>query len=278
MALTEQNHISIAQIVIYVPSLLIAILLAIRHGIGRSSGWLYLIIFSLARLIGPSLQLATISDPTNIRLRIGAAILQNIGLSPLIMVQLSLIGRALGSIRKSTNPLVTEKRVHLIHLLALVGLVLGSIGGSNSGTNFGKTGTYTVSGLTQAGTGLFIAAYVLLVISTILVATQISDVEPGEKRLVLAVGLSLPFILVRLVYSAESVYGHNPSFSQLTGNVNIQLGMAVIMEMIVVAICESIGMTLKKLPKIQAATHPEDGGYQQPSQQTEGDHEMGGYK
>ncbi|KAI1762528.1 hypothetical protein GGR53DRAFT_417523 [Hypoxylon sp. FL1150] len=278
MALTEQNNISIAQIVIFTPSLFLAILLSIRHGFGRSSGWLFLIIFSLARLIGAALQLATISDPTNIGLHIGAITLQNIGLSPLIMVQLALIGRTLGSIRKSTTSLVTEKRVHLIHLVTIVGLILSSIGGSDSGSDFEKTGTYQVSSLTRAGTGLMIAAYILLVIATIVVATQLSAVEPGEKRLVLAVGLSLPFILIRLAYAAEAVYGNNKSFSQLTGDVNIQLGMAVIMEIIVVAICEGIGMTLKKLPKGRAAGPPEADSYQQHWNQTEADHELGGYK
>ncbi|KAI1374588.1 hypothetical protein F4677DRAFT_425520 [Hypoxylon crocopeplum] len=276
MALTERDNISIAQIVIFVPSLCIALWLAIRHGFGRNSGWLYMILFSLARIIGAALQLATISDPTNISLHIGAMTLQSIGLSPLIMVQLALLGRALGSIRRTTTALVTEQRMRLIHLVALVGLILGAVGGSQSGQSVGQTGTYTVSGISQAGIGLMIAAFGLLAISTAVVAMQLSAVETGEKRLVLAVGLSLPFTLIRLAYSAESVFGHNPDFNQLTGNVNIQLGMAVIMEIIVVAIVESIGVTLQKVPKNRADTSAT--GYRQPGQQTMAEHEMGAYK
>ncbi|KAI8957121.1 hypothetical protein F5Y11DRAFT_340783 [Daldinia sp. FL1419] len=249
MALTERDNISIAQIVIYAPSLFIAIWLSIRHGFGRSSGWLYLIIFSLARIIGAAMQLATISDPTNLSLRVGAATLQNIGLSPLVMVLLALIGRACGSIQKSTTSLVTVNRIRLINLLVLVGLVLGSVGGSQSGQSLAETGKYTVSSLSQVGTGLMIAAFILLAISTAVVAMQSSFMEPGEKRLVLAVGISLPFVLVRLAYSAESLYGHNPAFNQVAGDVNLQLGMSVIVEMIVVAIVEGIGMTLHKIPK-----------------------------
>ncbi|KAI0180933.1 hypothetical protein GGR52DRAFT_522259 [Hypoxylon sp. FL1284] len=276
MALTEQNNISIAQIAIYVPSLFIAILLAVRHGFGRGNGWLYLIIFSLARIIGPSLQLATISDPTNVSLHIGALTLQTIGLSPLMMVELAFVGRALGSIRKSTTSLITERRVHLIQLVAVVGLVLAAAGGGNSGSDYSKTGTYTIATLTKVGVGLLIAAYILLVLTTITVATQISAVEPGEKRLVLAVGVSLPFLLVRLAYSAESTYGDNPSFNQLSGDPNIQLGMLVIMEMIIVAISEGVGLTLKQLPKGRASAPPPSSGYHQPWQQDEV--EMGGYK
>ncbi|KAI1464975.1 uncharacterized protein F4812DRAFT_441184 [Daldinia caldariorum] len=264
MALTEQNDISIAEIAIYTPALFVAIWLCIRHGFGRSSGWLYLIIFSLARIIGAAMQLATISDPKSLRLRIGAATLQNIGLSPLMMVQLALIGRAAENIQKSTTCFVTEQRIRFIHLIVLVGLVLGAIGGSQSGQDLADTGKYTVSTLSQAGTGLMIAAYILLALSTALVAVQMPYMEAGSKRLVLAVGLSLPFILVRLAYSAESLYGNNPAFNQVSGDINIQLGMSVIMEMIVVAIVESIGMTLPKITKSPAGQ----------SDQSEADYEM----
>ncbi|KAI4863015.1 hypothetical protein F4820DRAFT_428415 [Hypoxylon rubiginosum] len=278
MTLTEQDNISIAQIVVFVPSLVIATALAIRHGFTRGSAFFYLIAFSLARIIGASFQLATVSDPTNINLHVGAAILQNLGLSPLILVLLSFIGHTLGSIRESATAFVTERRLRLVHILVAVGLVLAAIGGSNSSSSLREGGTYTVSGLTQAGIGLLIAAYILLVLTTIIVATQVSYVRPGEKRLLLAVGLSLPFILVRLAYSAESAYGHNSSFNQISGNPNIQLGMAVIMEMIVVAICEGVGITLRKLPKTQNASSSAAAGYQQPGRHTEEDHELGGYK
>ncbi|KAK6952891.1 hypothetical protein Daesc_005188 [Daldinia eschscholtzii] len=268
MALTEQNNISIAQIVIYIPSLFIAIWLAIRHGFGRNSGWLYLIIFSLARIIGAAMQLATIPDPTNLSLRVGAATLQSVGLSPLIMVQLALLGRAAGSIRKSTATLVNEKRIRLINLLVLVSMILGSIGGSESGHSLAETGKYKVSSLSQAGTGLMIAAFVLLVFSTAFLATQMPYMEAQEKRLVLAVGVSLPFLLVRLAYSAESLYGNNPAFNQVTGDINIQLGMSVIMEMAVVAVVEGVGMTLDKKTKYTAQQSEQ-------SEQSETEYEMG---
>ncbi|OTA91599.1 hypothetical protein M434DRAFT_397116 [Hypoxylon sp. CO27-5] len=280
MALTERDDISIVQIIVYVPTLFLALWLAIRHGFGRNAGWYYLIVFSLARIVGASLQLATISDPTNISLHVGAVTVQTIGLSPLIMVQIALIGRALGSIRKETTSFVTEKRLRLVQVIAVVGLILGIVGGTQSGQDYSKTGKYTISDLSKAGMGLTIAAYVLLVLTTVIVATQQAHIEPGEKRLLLAVSISLPFILVRLIYSVESVFGNNPSFSQLTGDVNIQLGMSVIMEMIVVFIVEGIGMTLKKLPKDKAPpanSSPQQAGYQQSWQQVDSDHEMGGY-
>ncbi|KAI1868389.1 hypothetical protein JX265_007212 [Neoarthrinium moseri] len=258
MALTERNGVSIAEICVYTPALAIAIWLCVRHGFGRSSGWLYLIIFSLARLIGASMQLATISQPQNISLYIGSFTLENVGLSPLILVELGLLSRALTSIRKSVTTFVNERMLRAIQILVLVGLILGSVGGSNAGSNYAVTGVYTASSISQAGLGLMIAGYILTVLAAVQVAVQISHAEPGERRLSLAVGLSLPFVLVRLGYAAESTFGHNSRFNQFTGDVNIQLGMSVIMEMIAIVIIEGFGLTLKKIPKGQQLTTTED--------------------
>lgn len=249
MTFTERNGIAITQIVIFLPSLFIAIWLSRTHGFGRNAGWLYLIFFSLIRIVGAALQLATISDEKNLGLYIGSTTLAGIGLSPLILVQLGLLGRALTSIRKKQQTFLNERQLRLVQLLVVVGLILGAVGGGRAGADFAKTKVYVVPTESKAGIAVTIVAYVILVLSTIIVATQISHAEAGEKRLVLAVGLSLPFILIRLVYAAMSTLANNPSFSSLTGDANIQLGMAVIMEIIVVIIVEAIGLTLKKVPK-----------------------------
>ncbi|KAH8653516.1 hypothetical protein BX600DRAFT_440581 [Xylariales sp. PMI_506] len=247
MALTEQNDIAIAQIAVYSVSLIVAVTLAIRHGFGRSAGWLYLVIFSLLRIVGASLELATISQPGNISLLIGASTVASIGLSPLILVQLGLLGRALTSIRKSTDSFLNEKHMRLVQLLVMVGLILGAVGGSNSGSTYGSTGVYTVSSLSKAGMALMIVGFAILVLATASVASQISHAEPGEKRLALAVGLSLPFLLVRIIYSSIVLFANSPNFSPVKPNVNAQLGMDIIMEMIIVIIVESIGLTLGKM-------------------------------
>src|SRR4051794_5663872 len=99
--LTEINRIEIAEIVVYSPALLIAIFLASRHGFRRNAGWLYLILFSLVRILGAALGLAALHDPTNTGLQTGAATQQTIGLSPLILSALGLLGRVLESIQQS---------------------------------------------------------------------------------------------------------------------------------------------------------------------------------
>ncbi|KAI0022068.1 hypothetical protein F4780DRAFT_735447 [Xylariomycetidae sp. FL0641] len=253
MAFTELNAISTAEMAYYVPAGAVACFLAARHGFRRNSGWIFLVIFSLARIIGSALQLATISQPKNTGLFVGWAILQIIGLSPLMLMQVALLNRALSSIRKSRGAIISPRILRLVQLLILVSLILSTTGGTQSGQNYPTTGVYTQSTLAKAGTTLIIVSYIILVLATAFTALHLSRIEKGERRVVLAMGLSLPLILVRLVYAAVSVFANNPDFNPVTGNPHIILGVAVIEEMIVVAIVEAIGLTLKAVPKEQIA-------------------------
>ncbi|KAK7747126.1 hypothetical protein SLS62_009181 [Diatrype stigma] len=248
VVLTEKSDIAIAEIVYYTPALGIAIWLSIRHGFRRSSGWIYLLIFSLVRIIGGSLQIAaTATTPPNMSLYIGAATLQTIGLTPLMLTLLGLLGRVLESIRRA-DPSLPLSTVHLrlVQLVLTVALVLGSLGGRQAGKNYSATGVYAPTTLSRAGTAITIVAYVLIAAAAAFTALHRAQAEPGEPRLLLAVGLALPLVLVRLMYAAVSTFANSGAFSMLNGDVNVRLGMAVVMEMLVMAVVESIGLTVQK--------------------------------
>lgn len=266
-----RNGVSIAEIAVYVPALIIAIFLAIRHGIGRSSGWVFLIIFTLARIIGPGMQLATISDPHNQALYTGSAILNNVGLSPLEMAALGFLSRLISSISKSHNTVIKPQMIQLVQLIIVVGLILGIVGGINASDAYVKAiktgGSYQPSTLNKAGTALLIVSYVLLIAFTAVTYPSIQHAEPGEKRLFLAVVLSFPFLLVRTIYSALSTYTHDHDFNLLNGSVTVLLCVALIEEFIVVIIFEVMGLTLQKAVKeehVEAATHYQSGDSDMP--------------
>jgi hypothetical protein len=256
--LTLLNKISIAQLVIYTPSLIIAIILSIRHGYTRSSGWIYLTIFSLARILGAALQLATIAHPTDIGLLVGATTLQSIGLSPLILCMLGLLSRVLDSIRRSKDTLITPKHIRLVQVLVIVGLILGVVGGSMMGdviTAAIENGStdYDVPVETKAGLGLMIAGFGILVVASAMSCLQIRAAEEGEKRLLLAIGLAMPFVLVRLVFAGMATFGDDRDFRGFLGTARYPdylLGMAVVMEMAAVGVLEGIGLTLRKVGRM----------------------------
>ncbi|TVY25999.1 hypothetical protein LHYA1_G005025 [Lachnellula hyalina] len=250
MTLTYRNGVSIGEIILYIPALAIAIFLCIKHGFGRSSGWYFLIVLSLARIIGAAMELATISSPKSVSLYTGSAILTNVGFSPLVLAALGLLSRLSDSIRKSYKTIVDARMLRMIELVIFVGLILGIVGGVNAGSNFSKTGHYTPSTLNKVGTALLVVSFGFIIISIIFISFATPHAEQGEHRLFYAVVAALPFLTCRLVYSCYSTFSHNKNFNLITGNTTILLCVALLEELAVVIIFEGVGLTLKKVEHV----------------------------
>ena len=97
----------------------------------------------------------------------------------------------------------------------------------------------------KIGMILYVVCFALMLALLALLATRCDSIERGEKRTLLAVALSSPFILVRLLYALFIWFLNNPKFSMLNGNVTIQLVMSVLEEFVVVIICLVVGLTLR---------------------------------
>ena len=143
--------------------------------------------------------------------------------------------------------------MRLAELLITVGLILSIVGGINAGTDFSKTGVYKTQTLSKVGLALFIAAFGILCAITAVLSQSIRHAEEGEKRILFAVAASLPFLLVRLLYSVLAVFAKEKSFSLFNGNVTILLCVALLEEAVIVAIYEGVGLTLKKVSKDEVA-------------------------
>ena len=258
--ISERDAIAIAEIVFYVPALVIAITLAVRHGFRRSSGWRFLLTFALARLIQSGLQLGTIADPKNTSLYIGVFILLTVAILPLELCTLGLLSRLITNINRVQTTLVTPRHIQLIELVTTVGFILGIVGGYNAGTDYGDTGHYVVSSETKGAIALFIVAFAAILAITVSLIPAVSAAEAGERRILLAVGISLPFLLVRILYSAIETFANPPKFSLLGGSDTVLLCMALLEEAIVVALYEAFGLTLKRIPKRAEGQLAEPGG------------------
>jgi hypothetical protein len=171
----------------------------------------------------------------------------------LMLATLGLLSRLLDSINRSKKTMVTTQMLKLIELLILVGFILGIVGGTEAGDNFSKTGTFVPSALNKAGTSLLVVSFAITVIFAAIVSFDTPHAEEGEHRLFFAIVASIPFMIVRLVYSCLSTFTHNKAFSLTTGNETILLCVALLEELVVVIIYEGVGLTLRKLPKAQAS-------------------------
>lgn len=235
--------ISVAQIVLYTFFLAGAILLSIKHGFLKSSGWRYLIVLALARLIGGSMYLATLSDPTNTSLYIGWLTLNGLGLGPLVLMLMGLLSRVFESINRQGHVFVRPPVLKAVQLLMIAAVVLIIVGGTRSTFGFpnGKLVVhYNI--LSEIGTGLMIAVIAILGFVIGVAFLNQGYVSQGEHRIIFVTAASYPFILVRLAYSCILIFG------QTRGSAYLNLGMSFIPEIIVVIMCQILGFSLDKVP------------------------------
>ncbi len=85
--------IAIAEIGVYIPVFLLTAIVVFRHGFKRQAGWIYLALFCLIRLAGAGFKIAQTHNPTNKTDIEWAAILQSVGLSPLLLASMGLLKR-----------------------------------------------------------------------------------------------------------------------------------------------------------------------------------------
>jgi hypothetical protein len=137
------------------------------------------------------------------------------------------------------------KHFRVLQLLMTVGLIL-SIAGGTSGT-VQPDGTVTVATTSKAGIALYIVAYVGILLVYLVSVRRTYVVPNQERRVPVAIFFALPFVLVRLIYAACSVFLHSHLFNVVTGNVVVSVFMAVIEEFIVVAIYLAVGFLVTKL-------------------------------
>ncbi|KAF4628256.1 hypothetical protein G7Y89_g9902 [Cudoniella acicularis] len=236
--------ISIVQVSFYAPAILGGIFLAFRHGFAKSSGWVLLITFSLLRLVGAVLEIVAISNPTK-QVVTGAMVCTSIGLSPLTLMCLGLMDR----VNHQVGDPIPRKVNIAVNLLGLVALFLGIHGGSQQANSANAADYMDVNNESKIACLMFTGIFIIALLIFLVLIGQLSIVPAGEKRLLLAVGLAAPFLAVRYIYALLADFAQNKNFNSYFGNPTIYLLMAVLAEIGVVVIIESIGFTLRVLRK-----------------------------
>ena len=88
---SPSESLDIAELAIYLPLLFVTLFVVFRHGIHRQSGWIYLVIFCLIRIIGAALGISAERNPSNVSDLEWSAILGSVGISPLLLASLGLL-------------------------------------------------------------------------------------------------------------------------------------------------------------------------------------------
>lgn len=236
------DRIAAAEVAIWSIFLIGGIFLCIRHGFSRSSGWVFLVLLSLARIIGSALRLATVNDPTNQSLYIGWAICSGLGTAMLVTVNIGLMSRLIASVRRSTggNSLVLPTIQRLMKLTMMAAVILFIVGGTQAKwkTEDGGQPAIVYPTLSVVGLSLMLAILIISIFIAVYLLTVLKHIPQGEKRILAAVFAAFPFIIIRLAYSCTLIFGKRSPSAWFS------LGTEVVTEMIAALIIEIMGFTL----------------------------------
>jgi hypothetical protein len=92
--ITYADGVAIYKLIYYVPALLASVFVSYKHGFTKGSGWIYLTIFCLIRIIGAASQLATIDNSNPKTPETIALVTAVLGLSPLLLATLGITARS----------------------------------------------------------------------------------------------------------------------------------------------------------------------------------------
>jgi len=243
MGFDKHGAVSVFELVIYFPAIVVAAIVCSRHGFGRSSGWIYTLILCLVRIIGACCQLATYAK-TSTGLIEAIVIFDSIGISPLLLATLGLLSRCADSTNETTKGFFAAIHFRVLQLLISIGLILCIVGGTSSTSS---DGTYHVQSETKIGVILYVIAFIALCLMAVVTKHKLANAPSSDNKLAWAVLIALPLIAVRLLYSIISVFTHDKHFNLLTGSVIIHVFMAIIEEMLVVILYLAFGWASKVL-------------------------------
>ena len=153
-------------------------------------------------------------------------------------------------------PPIPPRIMRFLNLPVIAALVLAIVGGTNE---FSSSSGDANNGhdLIKAAVLIFLVFLFIMAGIVVLTFKNIRQVVPTEKRLVVAGLASLPFLLVRLIYSVISAFDWKSSdFSFLSTSskaVVIQAILSFLMEVIVVTIYLVTGLLTPAIPRGQAS-------------------------
>ncbi|KAI0761205.1 hypothetical protein BD413DRAFT_592302 [Trametes elegans] len=259
MSLDARGIISIVVIVMYIPILIAGTLLSFRNGFARHAGWIFLVILSIIRLVGAITHILSEQDATNVTARTIYGIMEAAGLSPLLMA-------TLGFMRTTIQYGLDEKQLvsrglRLGGIVALVGLVLGIVAGTQIGSASKQSDLDSANTLRHASSILYVAALGVAFLITAYCWMNRHVIYKYRKRLLTGISLSLPFLLVRVVYGVLSSFAPSPftirngqvvpltftdsglaKFSSGSSDWGIYLAMSVLTEYIAILIYAAVGI------------------------------------
>ncbi|KAI0932666.1 hypothetical protein AcW1_000277 [Taiwanofungus camphoratus] len=261
MKLDKRGDVSIAEIVIYIPILIVSFILVLRHGFTRRAGWIFLLILSIIRIVGGVTHVLSEQKPTNITLIIIYSIMEGAGVSPLLLATLGFL-QTVGQNSLDNHPLMSGG-TRLMGLVGVVALALTIAGGVTAGNATTESSLNSGTKLRHIGVILFAIVYGFILVVHIFCWSNKNQILRYRRTLLAGISFALPFLGVRVAYAVLSAFApvtrsinsngqvtYTTStsalskFSSTSGSWVLYLIMSVVAEYIVVLIYTTVGIKI----------------------------------
>ncbi|KAK9478640.1 hypothetical protein V1514DRAFT_330635 [Lipomyces japonicus] len=258
-SLKPRGIIASVEIAVYVLTTLFVFISKTRYRIEfrKQGGWVYLILFLVLRITSCVLVivLELTSNPT-IGLVVAQVTLTAIALTPLLSAAIGFLKSAAKFGTGQDLPRFFVYALRLSKLALLAAIVIGIIAGSDlangaESVSSANNGRY----LTKVSALILLGVFVSICVYTAWFLSHGNSL--GHFRtIVIGVGLSLPFFLVRIIYSILSAFtlsgsgyfsgGVANKFNTINGSWPIYLVMAVLSQFFITVILFIAGVAMQK--------------------------------
>jgi hypothetical protein len=119
------------------------------------------------------------------------------------------------SVHQSSKMVFSTIYFRITQLGITIALILSIVGGTSS---ISSTGVYNVQTTSKASILLYIVCYLALALMALLTLRNTFYLTSGETRIMWAVFVALPLLLVRLIYSLLVTFDHKQRYSLIDGS------------------------------------------------------------
>jgi hypothetical protein len=243
MHLDKHGYVSIVELIVFIPCLILGFVVCLRHGFKRTSGWIFILILSVIRIAGAICQLLTYDNPTEGLIK-ATLILDSIGIAPLLLAVLGVLSRLVDWINASMkDPKINSKVFRIIQLVIGISLILGILG-VTSPKSQAADGTFIPPTVSKVGIVLNIIVFIVITIIFVVSLPHGSAVPGPERPLRVYIPIALVAIAIRLLYSTLCIFVHDSTFSLFDGSITANVLMAIVEEFFVAIITLALGFKL----------------------------------
>ena len=257
MALSSSVSLAIAELAIYLLLAPLVVFILLKHWLAGLLGWFYLSAFIAVRIVGDCI---TISDRNNkTQSSTSAAILNSIGLSPLIL-------STAGVLHEATHYATSNRRIKFfnlviqvpIHFAAMAGIALAVVAGVKLSDRETRSNQYSHDhDLQEAGsilimlvwlTNVSYAIWLTVFMSKSRVRNEISDLKDSRILLMVTI-VALPFVGVRTFYTVIYAFDHSPSVTPRTAKFAIKFVLVFLVQLVAAISLTVGGFLTRKIVK-----------------------------